>query len=92
MSLPRAYRAGQRPSLQEYIDRYPDLADEIRELFPAMVEIEQVRDDQQHPPSLRLLRRLLQYGSSAIIASSVKWAAWASSTRPNRCRWAGTWL
>ena len=43
------YRAGQRPSLQEYIDRYPDLADEIRELFPAMVEIEQVRDDQQHP-------------------------------------------
>jgi eukaryotic-like serine/threonine-protein kinase len=43
------YRAGQRPSLQEYIDRYPDLAAEIRELLPAMVEIEQVRDDQQHP-------------------------------------------
>ena len=43
------YRDGQRPSLQEYIDRYPDLADEIRELFPAMVEIEQVRDDQEHP-------------------------------------------
>ena len=43
------YRAGQRPGLQEYIDRYPDLADEIRELFPAMVEIEQVRDDRQHP-------------------------------------------
>ena len=41
------YRAGERPSLQEYIDRYPELADDIRELFPAMVEIEQVREDHQ---------------------------------------------
>jgi eukaryotic-like serine/threonine-protein kinase len=41
------YRAGERPSLQEYIDRHPELADDIRELFPAMVEIEQVREDHQ---------------------------------------------
>ena len=41
------YRAGERPSLQEYIDRYPELADDIRELFPAMVEIEQVKEDHQ---------------------------------------------
>src|SRR5262245_5241853 len=41
------YRAGERPPLQEYTDRYPDLADDIRELFPAMVEIEQVREDHQ---------------------------------------------
>ena len=41
------YRAGQRPSLEEYIGRYPELADDIRELFPAMVEIEQVREDHQ---------------------------------------------
>jgi WD40 repeat protein/serine/threonine protein kinase len=39
------YRAGERPPLQEYIDRYPKLADDIRELFPAMVEIEQVKED-----------------------------------------------
>jgi WD40 repeat protein/serine/threonine protein kinase len=39
------YRTGERPPLQEYIDRYPKLADEIRELFPAMVEIEQVKED-----------------------------------------------
>ncbi len=32
------YRRGERPSLQEYIDRHPDLADDIREFFPAMVE------------------------------------------------------
>ncbi len=41
------YRAGERPSLQYYIDRHPELADDIRELFPAMVEIEQVKEDQQ---------------------------------------------
>ncbi len=40
-------RAGGRPPLQEYIDRYPELADDLRELVPAMVEIEQVREDQQ---------------------------------------------
>jgi len=36
------FRRGERPSLTEYVDRYPELADEIRELFPAMVEIEQL--------------------------------------------------
>jgi serine/threonine protein kinase/Flp pilus assembly protein TadD len=35
------YRRGERPPLSEYTDRYPELADEIRELFPAMVAIEQ---------------------------------------------------
>ena len=43
------YRAGERPPFQEYIDRYPELADDIRELFQAMVEIEQVREDHQEP-------------------------------------------
>lgn len=38
-------RSGERPSLQEYVDRHPDLADEIRQLFPAMVEIEQVKEE-----------------------------------------------
>jgi eukaryotic-like serine/threonine-protein kinase len=36
------FRRGERPALKEYTDRYPDLADEIRELFPAMVNVEQV--------------------------------------------------
>jgi hypothetical protein len=55
------YRAGQRPPLQEYIDRYPELADDIRELFPAMVEIEQVREDHREadaPPAPALGRPL----------------------------------
>jgi eukaryotic-like serine/threonine-protein kinase len=36
------FRRGERPALKEYIDRYPELADEIRELFPAMVRVEQI--------------------------------------------------
>jgi WD40 repeat protein len=34
------FRQGERPAVQEYTQRYPELAADIRELFPAMVEIE----------------------------------------------------
>ncbi len=37
------YRAGQRPSLTEYGERHPELADQIRDLFPALVEMEQLK-------------------------------------------------
>jgi WD40 repeat protein/tetratricopeptide (TPR) repeat protein len=37
-------RRGERPALREYSDRYPELADEIRDLFPAMVEVEQAKE------------------------------------------------
>ncbi len=36
------FRNGERPSLTEYVGRYPALANEIRELLPALVEIEQL--------------------------------------------------
>ena len=35
------FRRGERPTLEEYTDRYPELADDIREFFPAMVLVEQ---------------------------------------------------
>jgi hypothetical protein len=35
------FRAGERPSLTEIIAAHPELADEIRSLFPALVEMEQ---------------------------------------------------
>src|SRR5258707_4045983 len=44
------FRRGERPGLQEYIERCPELADEIRELFPALVEVERVKDDQPARP------------------------------------------
>jgi serine/threonine protein kinase/WD40 repeat protein len=37
------WRRGERPSLEEYAARCPDRADEIRELFPAFVELEQLK-------------------------------------------------
>ena len=36
------YRRGERPSLNEYAARYPQFADEIREVFPAMAIMENV--------------------------------------------------
>src|SRR5262245_56289685 len=38
-------RAGERPRLEEYCDRHPDLADDIRSVFPALVELGVVRAD-----------------------------------------------
>jgi WD40 repeat protein/serine/threonine protein kinase/tetratricopeptide (TPR) repeat protein len=38
-------RRGERPTLGEYTDRYPQLAGQIRELFPALVMLERVRPD-----------------------------------------------
>ena len=37
------HRRGERPSLSEYTARYPELADEIRDLFPALVLMEQLK-------------------------------------------------
>jgi serine/threonine protein kinase/WD40 repeat protein len=37
------YRRGERPPLSEYVAKYPQYADEIRELFPALVVMEQLK-------------------------------------------------
>ena len=37
------HRRGEHPTLGEYADRYPDLAAEIRDLFPALVQIEHLK-------------------------------------------------
>jgi hypothetical protein len=36
------YRRGERPPLKEYTDRRPDLAADIREVFPAMALMENI--------------------------------------------------
>jgi WD40 repeat protein/serine/threonine protein kinase/tetratricopeptide (TPR) repeat protein len=57
------YRNGERPALQDYVDRHPELADDIRELFPALVEMEQVKADRpaDEPAALPPLERLGDY-------------------------------
>ncbi len=36
------YRKGERPPLREYINRPPELAAEIKEVFPAMAMMERI--------------------------------------------------
>ena len=40
-------RRGEHPSLAEYTSRFPELAEEIRDLFPALVMIEQLKPVQE---------------------------------------------
>jgi hypothetical protein len=39
----RRQRGGERPTLEEYCRRHPELADEIREVFPVLIRMEDVR-------------------------------------------------
>ena len=41
------YRRGERPGLGEYIERHPELAREIREVFPAMAMMENIAIDEE---------------------------------------------
>ena len=36
-------RQGERATIEEYASKYPDLAEEIRELFPTVLELEQLK-------------------------------------------------
>src|SRR4051794_12043205 len=49
------YRAGERPSIEEYASLHPELADQIRRLMPALVRMEQdlSLDPAQAAPSRR---------------------------------------
>ncbi len=90
------FRRGERPSLKEYTDRYPDLADDIRELFPAMVRVEQAEVGRQGMDEERTGEARAanpHRDRSATTASSARsdGAAWAWCTRPSRSRWAATW-
>src|SRR4051812_11627794 len=53
-------RRGERPSLSEYTGRYPELADEIRDLFPLLIEMEDARpssNDEAEGPGPGLVTR-----------------------------------
>jgi serine/threonine-protein kinase len=47
------YRRGERPSLTEYTQKYPELADQIRDLFPALAVMEELGSVAESPTSLR---------------------------------------
>ena len=41
------FRRGERPSLSEYAARYPEHAEEIHKLFPALVVMEQIAPESE---------------------------------------------
>jgi serine/threonine protein kinase len=41
----RRQRGGERPTLEEYCRRHPELADEIRDVFPVLIRMENMRSD-----------------------------------------------
>ncbi len=43
-------RNGESPAIEEYINRAPELEDEIRELFPTILALEQMRIAKDQPP------------------------------------------
>jgi tRNA A-37 threonylcarbamoyl transferase component Bud32 len=47
------YRRGERPALTEYVRRHPELADEIRDLFPALVMMEEAGPKSAVPAAAR---------------------------------------
>ena len=90
------YRAGERPSIEEYAARHPELADQIRELLPALVMVEQdLSVDPDPAPAARGGRprpRAID-GGWATTGSSARsaGAGWGWSTRPSRSAWAAGW-
>src|SRR5580698_3402816 len=41
----RRQRGGERPTLEEYCSRHPELADDIRDVFPVLIRMEDLRSD-----------------------------------------------
>ena len=97
-------RRGERPTVAEYAARHPELAAAIRDLFPALLLMENLGEgslggpagtvDQRRPrragPGPCPDRSRSSWATTASSARSAE-AAWASSTRPSRGRSAAAW-
>ena len=46
------YRKGERPSLSEYTDKHPELAERVRAVFPALVAMEEIGNGKSEGPGL----------------------------------------
>ena len=91
------YRRGERPSLTEYTDKHPELAERIRAVFPALLVMEEIGRGGGQATGLmwtgpaRVPRCPSAWVTTSCSAASDP-AAWGSCTRRSRNRWDGTWL
>ena len=63
-------RRGERPTVEEYVASHPQLADAIRELFPTIGVLEDVREQQESPSDacgLRSRKKLTRLGDFRIV-------------------------
>ena len=92
-----AFRQGQRPSVEEFARRYPEHADEIRDLLPALALMEKAKSGDDPSGQRRQVKAavaavpLQQLGDYQILREVGRGAAWASSTRRSNAPSAGTW-
>ena len=93
------HRRGERPSLTEYTRRYPELAEEIRDLFPALVAMEKLKpptDDATGDflagggPGTPMMGEAIGQMGEFRLLREVGAGAWASFTRRCKSRWAAT--
>lgn len=64
------FRAGERPAIDEYAVRYPDIAAEIRELFPTILAVERMKLEKEHSSDGRAslgARRIERLGDFRIV-------------------------
>jgi eukaryotic-like serine/threonine-protein kinase len=63
-------RRGEQPSIDEYVAKHPDLADAIRDLFPTIGVLEDLRQQQETPPvaiTLERRKKLTRLGDFRIV-------------------------
>ena len=67
----RRQRGGERPTLEEYCRRHPELADDIREVFPVLIRMEDLRsdgpDDATSDVAIHVATRLERLGDYRIL-------------------------
>ena len=101
------YRRGERPSLSDYVRRYPEQAERIQRIFPAMVAMERLGSAEEwsgtaagayrrpEPPLDRLGSRRAacarRWGAAGTCRCSVSWARRWRVGRTCRRRAARTW-
>ncbi len=90
-------RRGERPTVAEYVARYPYLADEIRDVFPVLGLVEDFKPGSDDATGTfagaeipGLEKRLERLGDYRVLRE-VGRGAWGWSTRPSRNRWAVAW-
>jgi hypothetical protein len=91
-------RRGEHPTLGEYLERHPELAHEIQDLFPALLMMEDLGQSPgvttgsltaDNGAALGIkLQRWVTTGSSVRSAE----AGWGWCTRPSKNPWGGGWL